>query len=56
MNKKFSNLETMPATFGYSHVVEVSNARRTIYISGQVTIHTDGQVVGIGYSIAKRGV
>ena len=37
----------MPPTFGYSHVVEVSNAKRTIYISGQVAINTDGQIVGI---------
>ncbi|MBK5360796.1 RidA family protein [Bacillus sp. TH44] len=47
MQKKFINPETMPATFGYSHVVEVSNAKRTIYISGQVAINTDGQIVGI---------
>lgn len=47
MKKKFINPETMPETFGYSHVVEVSNAKRTIYISGQVAINTDGQIVGI---------
>ncbi|MBJ8072078.1 Rid family hydrolase [Bacillus cereus] len=39
----------MPTTFGYSHVVEVSNAKRTIYISGRVAINTDGQIVGIDY-------
>ena len=48
MQKKFINSETMPPTSGYSHVVEVSNAKRTIYISGQVGINTDGQIVGIG--------
>ena len=48
MQKKFINPETMPPTSGYSHVVEVSNAKRTIYISGQVAINTDGQIVGIG--------
>ncbi len=48
MQKKFINSETMPPTFGYSHVVEVSNAKRTIYISGQVAINTDGQIVGVG--------
>ncbi|PEM32946.1 RidA family protein [Bacillus wiedmannii] len=48
MQKKFINPETMPPTFGYSHVVEVSNAKRTIYISGQVAINTDGQIVGVG--------
>ncbi|ADY21929.1 RidA family protein [Bacillus paranthracis] len=47
MQKKFISPETMPPTFGYSHVVEVSNAKRTIYISGQVAINTDGQIVGI---------
>ncbi|MGR3778519.1 RidA family protein [Bacillus paramycoides] len=48
MQKKFINPENMPATFGYSHIVEVSNAKRTIYISGQVAINTDGHIVGIG--------
>ncbi|MCQ6567418.1 Rid family hydrolase [Bacillus mycoides] len=33
MQKKFINPETMPVTFGYSHVVEVSNAKRTIETS-----------------------
>lgn len=47
MQKKFINPETMPPTFGYSYVVEVSNAKRTIYISGQVAINIDGQIVGI---------
>ncbi|EJQ71000.1 hypothetical protein IG7_02453 [Bacillus cereus HuA2-4] len=46
MQKKFINPETMPATFGYSHVVEVSNAKRTIYISGQVAINADSHIVG----------
>lgn len=48
MQKKFINPETMPATFGYSHIVEVSNATRTIYISGQVAINVDGHIVGHG--------
>lgn len=47
LQKKFINPETMPPTLGYSHVVEVTNAKRTIYISGQVAINTDGQIVGI---------
>ncbi|MED1788838.1 RidA family protein [Brevibacillus laterosporus] len=47
MQKKFLNPETMPATFGYSHVVDVSNPR-TIYISGQVAINTEGNIVGVG--------
>ncbi|MED0980965.1 RidA family protein [Bacillus paramycoides] len=48
MQKKFINPENMPATFEYSHIVEVNNAKRTIYISGQVAINTDGHIVGIG--------
>ncbi|CCF14328.1 rutC family protein yabJ [Brevibacillus laterosporus GI-9] len=48
MQKKFINPESMPATFGYSHVVDVSNARRTIYVSGQVAINAEGNIVGMG--------
>ncbi|WP_232695406.1 RidA family protein [Brevibacillus daliensis] len=44
---KFINPETMPATFGYTNVVEVRNVR-TIYVSGQVALNKDGQVVGTG--------
>ncbi|MGE7881763.1 RidA family protein [Bacillus sp. NPDC094077] len=47
MQKKFLNPETMPVTLGYSHIVEVSNAKRTVYISGQIAINTDGRIVGI---------
>jgi reactive intermediate/imine deaminase len=43
---KFMNPETMPVPHGYSNVVEVTNGR-TIYISGQVSLNKDGQVVGI---------
>jgi reactive intermediate/imine deaminase len=44
---KFMDPETMPAPFGYTHVVEVTNVR-TIYVSGQVALNKDGQVVGTG--------
>ncbi|EJR63227.1 hypothetical protein IIO_02324 [Bacillus cereus VD115] len=37
----------MPAIFGYSHIVEVSNTKRTVYISGKIAINTDGRIVGI---------
>ncbi|MDC0764570.1 RidA family protein [Brevibacillus sp. HB1.2] len=43
----FINPETMPPTFGYTHAVEVRNAR-TIYVSGQVALNREGQVVGTG--------
>jgi reactive intermediate/imine deaminase len=43
----YINPHTMPPTFGYTHVVEVRNAR-TIYISGQIAMNKEGQVVGSG--------
>ena len=54
MQKKFINPEAMPATFGYSHVVDVSNARRTIYVSGQVAINAEGNIVGMGDYLYKQ--
>lgn len=44
---QFKNPETMPPTFGYTHVVE-SRSARTIYISGQVPLNKEGQLVGKG--------
>ena len=44
---KFINPDTMPPTFGYTHVVEARSAR-TIYVSGQVPVNKEGQVVGVG--------
>lgn len=44
---KFISPETMPPNFGYSHVVEVRNAR-TIYVSGQVAMNKEGHIVGAG--------
>ncbi|WZX99971.1 RidA family protein [Bacillus sp. FSL W7-1360] len=46
MSKKFMNPKEMPPTFGYTHVVESRHAR-TIYISGQIALNQDGQVVGV---------
>ncbi|KQL46008.1 enamine deaminase RidA [Brevibacillus choshinensis] len=43
----FINPETMPKSFGYSHVVEAIGGR-TIYISGQVPLNKEGQIVGEG--------
>ncbi len=37
-----------PTNFWIFTCSGVSNAKRTIYISGQVAINTDGQIVGIG--------
>jgi reactive intermediate/imine deaminase len=44
---KYLNPDTMPAPFGYTNVIEVRNGRM-IYISGQVALDQDGQLVGIG--------
>jgi reactive intermediate/imine deaminase len=45
--KRFLSPETMPPPFGYSHVVEAP-AGRTVYISGQVPLDLEGQLVGEG--------
>ncbi|WP_026696167.1 RidA family protein [Peribacillus kribbensis] len=43
----FSNPDTMPGTFGYSNIAEVKNGR-TLYISGQVALDPNGNIVGEG--------
>lgn len=43
----FLNPDTMPRSFGYSHVVEARGGK-TVYISGQVPLNRDGQLVGKG--------
>ena len=45
--KRFLSPDTLPAPFGYSHVVD-SPATRIVYISGQVPLDSDGQLVGEG--------
>lgn len=44
---KYLSPETMPTPFGYSHVVEVGTSR-TVYISGQVALTDEGELVGVG--------
>jgi reactive intermediate/imine deaminase len=44
---RFINPDRLPVPYGYTHVVEARNGRM-IYISGQVALNRDGQVVGIG--------
>jgi reactive intermediate/imine deaminase len=44
---RFINPETMPRSRGYSQMAEVRGGR-TVYISGQVPLDTDGQLVGAG--------
>ena len=45
--RRFLSPATLPAPFGYSHVVEV-RARRLVYVSGQVPLDTEGRLVGAG--------
>ena len=45
-NNRFLNPSTMPATRGYTHVVETSGPGRTIYMSGQLGMTPDGKFAG----------
>jgi len=45
--KRFLSPETMSPPFGYSHVVDAP-AGRVIFISGQVPLNTEGELVGEG--------
>lgn len=47
MTTEFINPKQLGSTFGWSHVA-VSRGQRTIYISGQVAVDENGQVVGVG--------
>ena len=47
MEKKFINPEAIHTPRGYTHVVEV-NGGRLLFVSGQVAIDKDGQIVGKG--------
>jgi enamine deaminase RidA (YjgF/YER057c/UK114 family) len=44
---RFSSPATMPRPYGYSQVVEITGGH-PVYISGQVPLDTDNQVVGVG--------
>ena len=44
---RFVNPPALPPPNGYTHVVEVTGGR-TVYISGQIAMNTDGQIVGAG--------
>jgi enamine deaminase RidA (YjgF/YER057c/UK114 family) len=43
---RFLNPSTMPATRGYTHVVETAGPSRTIYLSGQLGMTPDGKFAG----------
>src|ERR671916_2014519 len=44
---RFSSPATMPRPYGYSQVVEITGGH-PVYISGQVPLDTNNQVVGVG--------
>jgi reactive intermediate/imine deaminase len=47
VEKRFLSPDTLSAPFGYSHVVD-SPVERIVYISGQVPLDAEGQLVGEG--------
>lgn len=47
MEKKFINPETIHVPRGYTHVVTVEGGR-LVFVSGQVAVDKDGQIVGRG--------
>ena len=46
MTTRFINPETLSKANGYTHVVE-ARAGRTVYISGQIALDKEGNIVGI---------
>ena len=46
MTTRFINPETLSKANGYTHVVETRGGR-TVYISGQIAIDSQGNIVGI---------
>ncbi len=47
MEKKFINPDTIHAPRGYTHVLTVQGGR-LVFVSGQVAVDKDGQIVGRG--------
>jgi enamine deaminase RidA (YjgF/YER057c/UK114 family) len=45
---RFINPPSLPAPRGYTHVVEVPAAARLLFLSGQVPLDKDGNLVGAG--------
>jgi enamine deaminase RidA (YjgF/YER057c/UK114 family) len=45
---RFLNPSTLPASRGYTQVVEVPAGSRLVYISGQVPLDREGNLVGAG--------
>jgi reactive intermediate/imine deaminase len=53
--RRFLSPETLPPPAGYSHVVDASGGR-LIYISGQVPLDRDGELVGGDFEAQARRV
>src|SRR2546429_6859632 len=45
---KRTNPPTLSKPTGYTHIVEVTGPGKTIYISGQIALDKDGNLVGAG--------
>jgi 2-iminobutanoate/2-iminopropanoate deaminase len=45
---KRSNPTTLSKPTGYTHIVEVTGPGKTVYISGQIALDKDGNLVGAG--------
>jgi reactive intermediate/imine deaminase len=52
MPNRFLNPDTLPQPSGYTHVVE-STGSRTVYISGQIALDAQGNLVGAGDMAAQ---
>jgi enamine deaminase RidA (YjgF/YER057c/UK114 family) len=46
LSNQFINPKTMPATRGYTHLVEATGPGRTIYIAGQLGMTPEGKFAG----------
>ncbi len=55
-DNRFQNPSTMPATRGYTHVVETSTPSRTIYLSGQLGMTPDGKFAGASGDFSAQAV
>ncbi len=51
-SRRYLNPETMARPVGYTHVVETT-AKRSVYISGQVALDLEGNIVGVGDMAAQ---
>lgn len=51
---KFINPESMASPNGYSHIIELSNFHKIIYISGQVGLDEHGKIPGDSSDFASQ--